>query len=104
MLQWLAGSDGMGEYTKPLGSKEPQEVCSRGWREFSGSGGVMGDRGRGRLSGAACVISAKYLERRFLNGALSSEISIRHKDKLVLGPIYEHCHMHLTQHDTVLFS
>lgn len=46
-----------------------------GWKESSGSGGVMGDRGRRRCSEGAGVISAMYLARRFLNGALSSAIS-----------------------------
>lgn len=46
-----------------------------GWKESSGSGGVMGDRGRRRWSEGAGVISAMYLARRFLNGALSSASS-----------------------------
>lgn len=33
----------------------------------------MGDRGRSRWSEGAGVVSAMYLERRFLNGAMTSE-------------------------------
>lgn len=44
----------------------------------SGSGGVMGDSGRSRWSEGAGVISGMYLERRFLNGALSS-VNLKHR-------------------------
>lgn len=47
-------------------------MWSSGWRESSGSGGVMGDSGRSRWSNGAGVVSGIYLERRFLKGALSS--------------------------------
>lgn len=47
-------------------------VWSNGWRESSGSGGVMGDSGRSRWSKGGGVVSAIYLERRFLKGAMTS--------------------------------
>lgn len=72
VLQRLAGSEGMGEYARPLGSREPHGVWSSGWRGSSGRGGVMGDRGRSRWSEGAGVVSVIYLARRFLNGAFSS--------------------------------
>lgn len=72
VLQRLAGSEGMGEYTRPLGSSEPQGLWSSGWRGSSGRGGVMGDNGRSRWSEGAGVISSMYLARRFLNGAFRS--------------------------------
>lgn len=78
VLQRLAGSEGMGEYARPLGSREPQEVWSNGWRGSSGRGGVMGDSGRSRWSEGAGVVSVKYFARRFLNGAFSS-IILKHK-------------------------
>lgn len=37
----------------------------------------MGDSGRSRWSDGAGVVSAIYLERRFLNGALTSTIIIK---------------------------
>lgn len=49
-------------------------MWSSGWKESSGSGGVMGDSGRSRWSEGAGVVSAIYLERRFLNGALFSAV------------------------------
>lgn len=72
MLQRLAGSEGMGEYARPLGSSEPQGLWSSGWRGSSGRGGVIGDSGRSRCSEGAGVVSVMYLARRFLNGAFSS--------------------------------
>lgn len=47
-------------------------MLSSGWRESSGSGGVMGDSGRSRGSNGAGVMSDIYLDRRFLNGVLTS--------------------------------
>ena len=73
-MQRLAGREGMGEKARPLGSREPQGVRSCEWRESSGSGGEMGDSGRSRWSEGAGVLSAMNLERRFLNGALTSVI------------------------------